>query len=247
MKSLKYSLFFFAIVAALSSCKKEEEDDNDQPGAQATGNSAKIHPMHMWGMDAFELNTNYAWGSGNVRFQEIRFYLSDFHFHGDASDEHAMFMDQAWLLDASDEGMQHIGTIGFDHIHEWDFLLGLNEDLNHAVDPANAPAPLNDGSMHWGWNPDSGYKFIKIEGEQDADGDGTFEIFSIHAATDNLKREINLSVEQSAVDDEFMFHIMIDYQAMFEGVDFGNLSGTHGDSELTNGIADNLAGAISLQ
>jgi hypothetical protein len=32
----------------------------------------------------------------------------------------------------------------------------------------------------------------------------------------------------------------IDYAQMFEGVDFANLSGTHGASDLTNGIADNI-------
>jgi hypothetical protein len=93
--------------------------------------------------------------------------------------------------------------------------------------------------MHWGWAPEEGYKFIRIEGQSDADLDGTFEPFSIHAATDELYRTMEWDINETAGGGEVRVPVIVDIYKFLQNVDFTqNLVGTHGSSDLTNGIAD---------
>lgn len=100
------------ISAALSGCRKEEEpstgtDPNSNTGS--SDHSVTLHTKHTWGADDFSTNTEYPWGNGNVRFQEIRYYLSDFVFMGDT--ETADFTNTAILVDASSNTDLSIGPV----------------------------------------------------------------------------------------------------------------------------------------
>lgn len=53
------------------------------------------------------------------------------------------------------------------------FTLGVPQDRNHE-DVTFAPAPLNQGSMYWGWN--GGYKFFRLDGATT----GLTEGFRVH-------------------------------------------------------------------
>ncbi|MGB1031446.1 MAG: MbnP family protein, partial [Flavobacteriales bacterium] len=123
------------------------------------------------------------------------------------------------------------------HAHEIHMALGI-DSLSNFNDPAISEAPLNDFTMHWSWN--TGYKFVKIEGEHDADMDGTFESFSIHVATAALYREMSFEVMEDLEEGANSFQLNVDYQTLFNNVDFSNLEGTHGASDLTNEVADQI-------
>lgn len=51
------------------------------------------------------------------------------------------------------------------------FTLGVPRDRNHE-DVTFAPAPLNQGSMYWGWN--GGYKFFRLDGATTGLAEGFF-------------------------------------------------------------------------
>jgi hypothetical protein len=141
------------------------------------------------------------------------------------------------LMDASNAmSTENIGEIGLDHLHMLNFMIGLDEETNHA-DPLIAEEPLNDPLMHWSWNPDAGYKFIKVEGEHDADNDGSFEAFSIHVATDALARTASSMIHQN-VNGDLMLHCHVNLDQWFANVNFSELAGTHGNGITTNAVAD---------
>jgi hypothetical protein len=199
---------------------------------------------HEWDGSDFNLNQVYDINGADVRFSEIRYYLSNFMGMDDGMNEEPF--DMFLLLDASQAmTTEMIGEIGLNHLHMLNFYIGLDDITNHQ-DPTIADPPLNDPLMHWNWNPDAGYKFIKVEGEQDADGDGAFEAFSIHVATDNLKREVNAMVHEN-VNGDLMLHCHVDLKEWFNGLDFSNLSGTHGDGTTTNTVADGAQNSFDFQ
>lgn len=236
-----------AAILILAACKKE---DNDPVVETPTGNveprsTLMAHPHHMWGADPFVLGQTYNVNGTDIQIDEFKFYLSNFRampLQGDGVD-----LGGVILVDASSDDMLNIAGTDETFIHDLEFYLGLDYDTNHA-DPTLAEAPLNDPGMHWSWNPDAGYKFIKIEGKSDVDGDGVFEPFSIHAATDALQRTIIQTVMMDVAEGSNMVHMEMDYQAALADVDFTDLTGTHGASDLTNGIADAFgASALSFE
>lgn len=236
---LTTALLFSSLMLALVGCKKEDDEEIITPPANPVSyrSSVELQPNHQWGSEGFELNTLYTINGVDVSFTEVRFYLSNFQMSDMMNTVEEG--EKAILLSAADsEGIQ-IAATDLEHVHGLQFMFGLDSITNHA-DPTIASAPLNDPLMHWGWNPDSGYKFLKVEGSADINSDGNMVPFSIHAATDALRRDLSAMLMSNLAEGVNELQLNIDYAQMFEGVDFANLSGTHGASDLTNGIADNI-------
>lgn len=232
-------------VVTITSCKKPT-DQVDDPVVEVK-NKISLHFMNKWGMnDDFAYNTVYDINGVNVKFTDFRYYLSNFEMHDDA-DNPVAIEGKVLLVDAGSTEHVELGEVSkdFTHIHEMHFMFGLDTITNH-IDPVTAPAPLNDASMHWTWAPEQGYKFMLIEGQMDPDGDGTYEDFAIHLATDNLSRSISKEVHKDIENNSIMLMTMVNYQMLFTDVDFTNLTGTHGDHPLTNGIADKVGMAINI-
>ncbi len=235
---------FFSALTLTSCLKDNVETKCETP--EDTSKSVMLEFEFEMGDAPFEYNTVYELGGVAVQFSELRFYVSDIMLHDDS--DNMDMLDEVILVDAgASSNMFTVGSTEFDHIHEVHALLGLNDVINHE-DPTLAEAPLNDASMHWGWDPAGGYKFVKTEIMVDEDADGVPETAkSIHCATDALSREFILDAHQDVEGDHAHITIKTDVSAIYSGVDFLNLSGTHGASVLTNGIADNLVGAFVIE
>jgi hypothetical protein len=236
------TLVFLIII--MTSCDK---DDDVMCNEEITpeGKSMQLEFKMNADEDSFMYGTGYEFNGVTVEFSELRFYLSDLTLHDD--DENTELLKNAILLDAgSEENTFTMDETDFSHIHELHLLFGLNEIVNHE-DPTQAEAPLNDASMHWGWNPESGYKFLKAEFSVDTDGDNIPDSNgSIHCATDAVAREFMLTTHQDVEEDHVNLEINVDVLAFFEGVDFLNLMGTHGGSPSTNSVADNVSTAFTI-
>lgn len=232
---LQIALTSVVLILGLTSCQKED------PVECVTDSTSSERILsftydHLWGTEAFEYNTVYDVNGVNVQFTDVRFYLSNFV----AMDDEGTLdtLNGVILVDAESPDAEAIGIVDLDHIHMLNFILGLDSLTNHA-DPIEAEAPLNDPTMHWTWNPDAGYKFVRVDGFMDPDGDGDFEAFEIHVATDALKRDMSLMVHQN-VHGPIDVGVTVHYDQFFEGVDFNALEGTHGDTPTTNQIANNI-------
>lgn len=227
------------------SCDKPEEEPpvDDTTDVQDV---FKLDIQNLWGGETFAYDTEYDIDGVPVKFQDLRLFLSDFHFFSDGADEQFM-ENKAALIDAGVDGEIEVGDLDLDHVHDIEFLLGLNSTVNHE-DPTLAESPLNDATMHWGWNPAEGYKFIRVEGTRDLTGDGTFEAFSIHAATDDLVRTLEFNLHQDVENHQVVASLTIDYEMFFSGVDLSSdpLAGTHGNGSTATAVTDNAVGAITI-
>lgn len=236
----QFILFTLFIAIAFTSCKKDEElveETTTTPPIVQTRSTLALTPTSNWGSEPFNLNQVYSVYGVDVRFAEIRFYLSNFEIHDMMNNSHDL--GGYVLIDAGSSAALDLPGTDMMYAQDISMALGIDSITNHA-DPTVAEAPLNDPLMHWSWNPDGGYKFMKIEGEHDADMDGTFESFSIHAATDPCYREMSFAVMENLEEGANTFSLAVNYEAFFTNVDFTALEGTHGSSALTNGIADQI-------
>jgi len=244
MNQFRFLTALVFMIIVMTSCDKDEETMCNEPVVPES--KSAILQFNMNAADeAFNYETIYDFNGTAVQFSELRFYISDIMFHDDA--ENTEMMSETLLLDAGEaDNTFTVGETDFSHIHELHMLFGLNEVVNHE-DPTQAEAPLNDAGMHWGWAPESGYKFLKAEFTVDMDGDNVPETpGSIHCATDAVSREIMLMAHQDVTGDQAQLTIEVDVISFFNGVDFLNLMGTHGGSPLTNSVADNVSSALSI-
>jgi hypothetical protein len=228
------TIILSAFIVFASGCKKDP-DEVIILDEEVVENIMKLHVEHAWGDEDFEYGDTYSSNGVDVKFDTFKFFMSDFMLHDD--DENMQMMPNKVLLIDAETHTADLGAIDFDHIHEMRFTLGLSETLNES-DPTVADAPLNDFGMHWSWA--SGYKFIRIDGQRDHDGDGEFDAFSIHVGSDELARNIWLDVHQDVIDGELEAHVHVDYMEFLSTVDLSvdTLQGTHAASDLTTAIAD---------
>ena len=234
-----------AAIAAVTftSCKK----DDPEPEEEEVVEVLQMVFDSNWGSEDFAYNTVYDANGTNVQFTDIRFFISDIEVEDDGGTMQS-WMNQAHIIDAGSTQTITAGNLEVHHVHMMDFLVGLNEVINHE-DPTLADAPLNDESMHWGWAPESGYKFVRIEGSRDHDGDGNYDGFSIHVATDAMLRAYTTMVHQNVADGKIAVNFTVDIADFFNGVDFSaeTLEGTHGGGTVAALVADNVPQAIVKQ
>ncbi len=106
------------------------------------------------------------------------------------------------------------------------FKLGI-DGLNNKVDATQVPAghPLakqTDRNNHWSWN--AGYIYLRLDGEVDADGDGTVEtVYETHIGTGNFLQTISLTNSFELKDgDDTELHVMVDYAKFLADVDLSD-------------------------
>ena len=247
MKNQYITILAVALFSAFTFTSCDKDDDETKCTNPEDNTKSVMLEFEFEMADApFEYNTVYDFNGVNVQFSDLRFYVSDIMLHDDAANME--MIDGAVLVDAgASSNIFTIGETEFEHVHELHMSIGLNEVVNHE-DPILAEAPLNDASMHWGWDPASGYKFIKTEVLVDLDDDGIPETAtSIHCATDGLKRDVMLDAHQDVEGDHAHLLLKADIADIYAGVDFLNLTGTFGNTDLTNAVADNLADAIEIE
>lgn len=243
--TIKLALGLLFISSVLTSCKKDEDPVDCTPDPVKT---VSFHFDHMYAGEEFGLDSPYTIAGVDVKFQRISYYMSNFMLMDD--DGGSQMMDgEVMMISAAETHSSDIGVTELDHIHMMSFILGLDSITNH-MDPITAEAPLNDPDMHWNWNPMGGYKFIRVDGERDLNGDGTYEGFEIHVATDVMKRAISgLMVHENVAASGVTIHMAVDYFKFFENVDFSaeTLDGTHGEGTVTIQVADGAADAFSIE
>lgn len=240
----------FAVVAALvfTGCRK----DDPEPTPIPTTGTVKMSFSFTKNGAPFTLSDTVHDGAGHaVRFDKLKFYVSDIHLTDDALNTVGEFHGTVLLVDASAATSTFtLGSIAPAHIHEVHIALGLDSATNHA-DPTQAEYPLDLEEMHWSWNPAQGYKFLNMEGVVDGNGDGDFtdpedSAFIYHCVTDDL-----------LTTDEFLQHLdlsaggtiilgpRIDVPTLLTGIDLLANGIAMGGGAINQQAMSNLASAIT--
>jgi len=186
----------------LSGCRKDEST----PAPASTMATVKLRVNFMLNGVPYDPTTMTVTDSSGVRMRvdRLRFFLAQPSFTDDNGDTVARYPVRYLLPSLASNGQ--LWTIGEAdaHLHDLHFLVGLDSVTNHA-DPLQwtaADAPLNDATMHWGWNPAQGYQFLQVEGKYDLNGNGTVEAtdgsFYYHCGGDALLTERTVQVHTDA-------------------------------------------------
>lgn len=172
-----------------------------------------------------------------TRFSTVQLYLDEFR----VGMNNEMDMLDANLLIKPSQTTYELGQITAGHKHMLMFALGVDSSQNF-LDPAtyDASHPLapKAPSMHWSWN--SGYIFLRIDGEVDTNGDGTpDEILELHLGTMNMYTPVMLEAHADADMVDTRINLDIDIAQLFDGIDHQNERVTH--------TMDNMPLAMSLR
>jgi len=238
---------------AITACKKDEETPPAPTPAPTTANM-RMSFNFVKGTAPFDFNALHQDGMGRtIRFNTLKFYVSDVHLEDDDMNQVADFHDTYILVDASaSSNAFDLGTMAAGHVHMVNFALGLDAATNHA-DPINAPYPLNIPGMHWSWNPAAGYKFLNMEGIVDGNGDGDMDDsedvpFTYHCATDALLREKHVHIHADvAAGSTVTLAAKVDVQLLLSGLDLLTNSVAMGGGANNQAAMNNLVTAIDAQ
>ena len=205
------------------------------------------------GEDAFEIGKTYTIGGTAVQFDLANFYVGGITFmpeHGDGGTP--VSVDGKYLLVTPDAGAQEVTTLEAGHWHEVEFFVGVAPEENSQSEedfttrPADDPLAMQDPPMHWNWN--TGYRFVRIDGMVDTDGDGTVEtLMAFHLGTDAFLTNLSYEIHKDVEDGANMVHFEFDFEKLFEGIDLSTEYVTHtgNNLDLATKFRDNLGSAIS--
>lgn len=238
----------FTLAVLFSACTKEEttapinNHDDHEYGALA------LHVNHIFNTDTFKLNQTFNLDGLRLQFNTAKFFLSNFSHEG--HHEGMMQMYESVLLVSPATFDYNIGTVAEGHVMHLNFGVGLDSIANHQ-DPTVAEYPLNDNTMHWGWNPAAGYKFARFEGVFDGNNDQVVDekdslyTFVYHIATDALFKQDSVMVHADIEKGKTTTATLtVDYSKLFTGIDITTTSTGHGAAAVNTTIANNMVAFV---
>ncbi len=157
LKSLFVAACSLAILA--TGCKKDSNPGNEQP---PKGNF-KIEFEHTFDADEFALGTPYTTASSEeLTFNTVRYYISNIKLKTTTGTEWIQ-PESYYLIDLSIPGSAiiNIPDVPAGDYTEVTYTIGVDSTRNVSGAQTGALSPANN--MFWSWN--SGYIFMKFEGE----------------------------------------------------------------------------------
>ena len=120
--------------------------------------SAQLHLQFMWGTEHISLGKTYYIGKDSIKFDELKMYLSDFHFQKQTRQHHIQGVQ---LIDlAEDQSLTLFPDFPVSEYESMSFRFGLDSSYHVSESVEGDLDPLK--GMYWAWN--SGYIQFKCTG-----------------------------------------------------------------------------------
>ncbi|WP_421752622.1 MbnP family protein [Croceimicrobium sp.] len=223
---LKYFVAALALATFMTSC--EDDTPSQNPNTTTSEVPVILHYDFKYGTTDFALNQEFTSDSGyTIRYTLATFYLAKPVIMDDAGNSTAL--NPEYYIIRPDVMMSNMGTIEAGHAHMFNVSIGVDAETNtetggNGMQPTdfsdvNHPLAPQPEGMYWSWA--SGYIFVKIEGEIDYEGDGTYDqTFKYHLGTDPFRKDrstmLHTSVEKG---DTLDITMTVDYQQFLQGID----------------------------
>jgi hypothetical protein len=110
------------------------------------------------------------------------------------------------------------------------------------------PLSIKDPDMHWNWM--TGYKFLRVDGDADTDGDGTVDTgIAYHIGSDPFLKNYEISKTIPLKNGQNTMYFTLDLNIFFNGVDLSTELDTHTSNNipLAERLAENMTTAISIR
>jgi len=243
----KFSLAIaaFALVFSMGSCKKDEEDSDK---------TLSMDINYKVGSETFAYDQVYTIDGVAVKFTLAQFYVSGINIMNDAGEMHSF--DDLFLLAKPSQTNYALGTVPAsfgDHLHMVNFNLGVDSVTNGQTEAdftsrdANDPLAAQSPRMHWSWN--SGYIFMKFEGEIDTDGDGSTDSTAHwHVGGNNFLRAVELTAHEE-MEENHTINVAVDLSTIFTNTNLATdyQTMTMDNMPLATKVADNMATAFGVE
>lgn len=238
-------LYFSLLFILFSACNKDNNDVAD------VANVTFAFDMNINGQP-IEYGTVYDLNGTAISFDIASFYVGGLELTLD----NGSVIDFANNYLLADLGNSFNVNNSFEvaAIQKAKFFIGVDSVTNSQTEmdftqrPTSDPLGIQDPSMHWNWN--TGYKFLRVDGDVDTDGDGTVDTgVAYHLGSNALLKSfdmpLNIQLERGAN----TLYFSLDLQTLFNGVDVSTELDTHTGNNLPLAMRlhDNLGAAISLR
>lgn len=245
---IKTVVVLLTAATIFSGCKKEE------PIPPSTEEVLKFHIHTNVGNAGAEYGINYATADGRTfNLSDLRYYISNIVLIKSDGSEYPV-EDKVLLVNPS-QNEYELGEVPVGTYKGFKFFIGLDSTANHA-DPttyaAGDPLAIQTPAIHWSWN--SGYIFMKIEGQVDTSvaGNGNVDFpFFYHIGLDQFKKTVDFTTEAFTVSSgaEKEIGLEFDLLKVLNGVDMRteNVSHTMDNMPLASKISSNWPTCIVIE
>lgn len=229
------SLMLSLLLTSIYSCK----DDNDSPDI------ADIEFAFNYTVNGapFNIGQVYEINGTAVSFEFANFYIGGITLQPEEGDPITV---EEYLLVKPGQQNFSITSLDAGLYQNIQFFVGVADAENDQSEDdftsrsTDDPLGMDSPSMHWGWI--GGYKYIRVDGMTDTDGDGTPETpLAFHLGNNEMHEFIsNFEFEQTDLEGgDNQLNFEIDLAKLFEGMDLKTEFKTH--------VANNFPLAIRYQ
>lgn len=175
---------------------------------------------------AIQLNRPFELNGSTVMFETANFYFHGLRMGGP---ETGLFFAEGDTHVLA--GMNLTKTFSNIDVEPLDYsgtriIIGVEEEQNGQIESdftqrtAEDPLSIKDPSMHWNWN--SGYKFVRFDGEVDTDDDGIVDTpIAYHLGTNALRSVIEFQHDTIPLGERInRLSMVFNLDEFFSGVDF---------------------------
>ncbi len=241
---MKQSLLFLLVLFTIISCG--DDDENQTTGIQFN------FAFEVDG-ETLEYGKTYSINGDAVSFDVAQYYIGDLSLTLD--DASIVNFDGQYLLATPNtSALSDVSSTMGKTITKIDFNVGVSpsENSQSEIDftqrNTNDVLSAQDPTMHWNWN--SGYKFLRVDGDVDTDADGTVDTgIAYHIGSDPFLRSLSYDTSISLDESDNEITFTLDLSTFFNNVDLSTEIDTHtGDNlELAERLVDNYNTAISVE
>ena len=240
IKHLSSFLLLCLILFTWTSCG----DDSDE------GTSIDFQFNFTINDENLELEKLYQLNGTTVQFEIARFYVGGIELETTAGTS-ATF-DDLYLLVKAEETEYEVGQVDLADYSALKFFVGIAPTENSQAESdfttrsSSDPLGVQDPSMHWNWN--SGYKFVRIDGQTDTDGDGVVDTpLAFHIGTDALLNSMEFDVPRLE-EGENTLNFNLDLNQLYSEIDLAVDWDTHTGNNipLAEQFVANFKNALTL-
>lgn len=247
MKNLKNQLIALItlpfLLVGIYSCGE------DSPGIA----NIEFHFNYTVNGQPFSLGQVYEINGTAVSFEYANLYIGGMVLHPETGEQ--IKLEDEYLLVTPSETRFPITKVDAGRFQKIQFFVGIDDRENDQSEDdftsraSSDPLGMHSPSMHWGWL--GGYKYIRVDGMTDTDGDGTPETpLAFHLGNNEMHEFIsNYEFQQTdlvAGDNNLQFEF--DLAKLFAGMDLKTEFRTHvaNNFDLAVRYQQNLTNAITL-